>query len=150
MKKNKFNQYEISNFSKSGFESIHNKAYWKYQNYAGIGPGAHSTIDVTRMENEDDIQKYVNGHYKKIINLSKREQMEEYLLMGLRLFEGTDIHDFEKRFDQDLFSIINVESEKFKDKFLLENNKIKLSSTGFKFMNKVLIDIFCELDSIEI
>jgi oxygen-independent coproporphyrinogen III oxidase len=142
-----FNQYEISNYSLQNHESIHNKAYWKYKNYIGIGPGAHSTINNIRIENEKDVNLYINsGNYKKIYNLTKIEQIEEYLLMGLRLIEGIDINDFNDRFNIDLLGSLKNSILKYDKKILIIDDKLMISVKGLDILNKILIDFFEEIE----
>ncbi len=93
-------QYEISNYAVPGAESRHNLAYWRYQDYAGIGPGAHGrlTHDGTRIATSrhrapepwaEMVERVGHGttHYDII---GRTDQAREALLMGLRLAEGID------------------------------------------------------------
>jgi oxygen-independent coproporphyrinogen-3 oxidase len=100
-------QYEISNYAKPGGESRHNLAYWRYQDYLGIGPGAHGrlTLDDTRFSASrhrapepwaDLVERLGTGttHEDKI---SSPDQAREALLMGLRLTEGILLQRFLSR-----------------------------------------------------
>lgn len=93
--------YEVSNYARSGAESRHNLLYWRYGEYAGIGPGAHGRIvangqrEATITERNPEawaahIEGAGNG-LTELIALSKAEQADEMLLMGLRLAEGIDL-----------------------------------------------------------
>jgi oxygen-independent coproporphyrinogen-3 oxidase len=95
--------YEISNYAEPGQESRHNLAYWRYQDYIGIGPGAHGRISLpdgekvaTRTHKAPDVwmkQVIEKGCGAKPFDiLSEKEQLEERVMMGLRLNEGIDIH----------------------------------------------------------
>lgn len=96
-----FPAYEVSNHAKKGAESIHNKIYWKYGDYAGIGPGAHGrlTLGGIRHATETHLapQKWLNAVNQSGNGESERtsldlsEQTTEFLLMGLRLNEGVDL-----------------------------------------------------------
>lgn len=96
-----FPAYEVSNHAKKGAESIHNKIYWKYGDYAGIGPGAHGrlTLGGIRHATETHLapQKWLNAVNQSGNGESDRtsldlsEQTTEFLLMGLRLNEGVDL-----------------------------------------------------------
>lgn len=97
------NPYEVSNYAKFGNESRHNQIYWRYGDYAGIGPGAHArlTLEGTRyaIENWRNPNKWLihaesgNGeNVKDAINRS--DQATELLLMGLRMSEGIDLGRF--------------------------------------------------------
>jgi oxygen-independent coproporphyrinogen-3 oxidase len=95
--------YEVSNHARPGEESRHNLAYWRYQDYAGIGPGAHGRrggVATTRHKKPENYLSAVarNGHgLAEERALSPREQASEALLMGLRLREGVDLAALARR-----------------------------------------------------
>lgn len=90
LEKNGFEHYEISNFTKPGFESHHNLMYWDNSEYYGLGAGASGYIDGMRYRNRAPIQHYLKsirekGHSRLHEEfLSKTEQMEEEMFLGLR------------------------------------------------------------------
>ena len=92
--------YETSNHAKPGQESRHNLTYWRYQDYAGIGPGAHGRrggFATVRHKKPENFLKAVTerGHgISEQRHLSAEEQVSEALLMGLRLVEGVDMARF--------------------------------------------------------
>lgn len=98
--------YEISNHARPGCESRHNLAYWRYQDYIGIGPGAHGRLpspagkcatQAIRSPEKWLVQVEMQGHGMEAQTpLSLHEQIHERLLMGLRLEEGISASDFEK------------------------------------------------------
>jgi len=61
---NGFNQYEISNFAKSGYECRHNIKYWECREYIGLGAAAHSYVNFQRYENTASLEKYISGDYE--------------------------------------------------------------------------------------
>ncbi len=99
--------YEISNYAKPGAESRHNLAYWRYGDYAGIGPGAHGRLRLggeviaTRRHRAPEIwadRVEANGHGSTAEEaVCPRDRAREALLMGLRLAEGIDASAFERR-----------------------------------------------------
>jgi oxygen-independent coproporphyrinogen-3 oxidase len=96
--------YEVSNHARPGEESRHNLAYWRYRDYAGIGPGAHgrrggmATLRHKKPENWLDAV-FADGHgLKEERALAPSEQASEALLMGLRLAEGIDLAALARRF----------------------------------------------------
>ena len=100
-----FEHYEISNFSKPGFESRHNLMYWDNAEYYGIGAGASGYVNGVRYKNHGPIR-----HYLKAVeegnariteeHLTLREQMEEEMFLGLRKKSGVSMERFEEKFGQ--------------------------------------------------
>lgn len=83
-------QYEISNFAKPGYESRHNSAYWRREDYIGIGAAAHSCTGAERFANAADTELYISGKGRKAedIFLSEKEIALERFMLGLRLTDG--------------------------------------------------------------
>ena len=96
--------YEISNHARTGCESRHNLTYWRYQDYAGIGPGAHGRRHGRATLRHRKPENYLaavarQGHgIQEERALPKQEQATEALLMGLRLAEGVDVQALSRRF----------------------------------------------------
>jgi oxygen-independent coproporphyrinogen-3 oxidase len=96
--------YEVSNHARPGEESRHNLAYWRYRDYAGIGPGAHgrrggmATLRHKKPENWLEAVAERGHGLKEERALGSREQASEALLMGLRLAEGVDLAALAERF----------------------------------------------------
>ncbi len=98
-----FEHYEISNFSKPGFESRHNLMYWDNAEYYGIGAGASGYVNGVRYKNHGPIRHYLNAveaGNSRITeeHLSQREQMEEEMFLGLRKKSGVSMARFEEKF----------------------------------------------------
>ncbi|HGA3433293.1 TPA: radical SAM family heme chaperone HemW [Streptococcus agalactiae] len=103
MERNGFEHYEISNFTKPGFESRHNLMYRDNVEYYGVGAGASGYLDGIRYRNRGPIQHYLKGVSEGNARLSeevlsKNEMMEEELFLGLRKKEGVSIGKFEQKF----------------------------------------------------
>jgi putative oxygen-independent coproporphyrinogen III oxidase len=96
--------YEISNHARPGEESRHNLTYWRYGDYAGVGPGAHGRrggMSTVRHKKPENFLGAIarNGHgIVEEVALSAREAADEALVMGLRLAEGIDVAALEERF----------------------------------------------------
>ncbi|MBY5034965.1 radical SAM family heme chaperone HemW [Streptococcus gallolyticus] len=107
LEKNGFEHYEISNFTKPGFESRHNLMYWDNAEYYGLGAGASGYLNGMRYRNRGPIQHYLKsiaekGHarlHEEI--LSKEEQMEEEMFLGLRKKSGVSMQSFKEKFQVD-------------------------------------------------
>ena len=98
-----FEHYEISNFSKPGFESRHNLMYWDNAEYYGIGAGASGYVDGVRYKNHGPIRHYLSAVEEgnaRITeeHLSQKEQMEEEMFLGLRKKSGVSMARFEEKF----------------------------------------------------
>ena len=98
-----FEHYEISNFSKSGFESRHNLMYWDNAEYYGIGAGASGYVNGVRYKNHGPIRHYLSAVEEgnaRITEerLSQKEQMEEEMFLGLRKKSGVSMARFEEKF----------------------------------------------------
>lgn len=97
-----YEQYEISNFAKSGKESHHNLKYWRMEEYAGFGPGAHSDFGGVRYGYVRDIDSYIAG--RLVLSESETDSTlardYEYVMLSLRTAAGIDRQTFEKRYRQ--------------------------------------------------
>jgi len=112
--------YEISNYARPGSESRHNLAYWRYRDYAGIGPGAHGRVGIgdqllaTRRHRAPEPwaeRVEANGHGStEEFALSPEIRAREALLMGLRLAEGIDLAAFAGRTGQTLHESIDADT----------------------------------------
>ncbi|HNU09020.1 MAG TPA: radical SAM family heme chaperone HemW [Pyrinomonadaceae bacterium] len=98
-------QYEISNFARSGFESRHNSKYWTLDPVFGFGVSAHSFDGRERYSNERDTNLYVNAIESGASAVVAREPAElrsEFVFLGLRMMRGVDFAEYERRFGEDL------------------------------------------------
>ncbi|MDN4607069.1 radical SAM family heme chaperone HemW [Sporosarcina highlanderae] len=138
-------QYEISNFSIPGKESIHNLIYWENDEYAGIGAGAHGYLKGKRYANIGPLKKYMenadNGT-RPIINqheVTKIESMEEEMFLGLRKTAGVPFNSFETKFGKTLLEVYGVVIEDLSNKGLVEvaEDSLKLTRKGIFRGNEV-------------
>ncbi|MDO5010772.1 MAG: radical SAM family heme chaperone HemW [Intestinibacter bartlettii] len=136
LKSNGYNQYEISNYAKMGYECKHNILYWKCKNYIGLGPGASGYINNVRYNNVKSLQDYhekLSGNEKPIDffeTLTEKDKIEEKIIMGLRMNEGIIFKDFEE------FNLDFTEKYKEQLKRHLELELIEMTQEGFKFTQK--------------
>ena len=102
LEQNGYGQYEISNFAKPGYESRHNLKYWRMQEYAGFGPGAHSDFGGVRYAYVRDLDGYIGG--RLILSESESDATltrdYEYVMLSLRTAEGIDRRYFETTYRQ--------------------------------------------------
>ena len=143
-----YHRYEISNYARSGYECRHNVRYWRRSPYIGFGIGAASLLDEMRWSNTRDLQRYLSGSgslsdiREEIQILSVREQMEEFMFLGLRMMEGVSCADFAEKFGCELDSVYGGVCEKLISEGLLvrEGDRYKLTSRGIDVSNSVLAE----------
>ncbi|SEF74596.1 oxygen-independent coproporphyrinogen-3 oxidase [Caloramator fervidus] len=138
-----YEHYEISNFAKKGFECIHNLTYWNEEEYYGVGASAHSFIDSYRYANASDIKEYITSRYLKRekIYISKEEQMQEFMILGLRKIKGISKKDFKNRFNVDIIEVYGDKISKLLRQGLVFDNGefISLTSKGLDVANQVFL-----------
>jgi putative oxygen-independent coproporphyrinogen III oxidase len=145
MEKHGYHQYEISNFSKSGYESRHNLTYWNNEEYYGFGAGAHSYVAGYRRSNIGPVNKYIDCLRQARLPLleetkvSRKEQMEEEMFLGLRKTDGVSIANFIQKFSRNPIELFANELQELKQKGLLDVNDktIKLTVKGRLLGNEV-------------
>lgn len=144
-----YHRYEISNYAKPGKECRHNLGYWERKEYLGLGLGSSSLIRNARFKNCDDLAFYLE-HSDDILQireidgaLTKEEQMEEFVFLGMRKMEGISLELFEE--------IFGVSFDKYYGKnlkYLLENGLVlrngkmlQLTKQGIDISNYVFAEI---------
>ncbi|OIK16612.1 coproporphyrinogen III oxidase [Bacillus sp. MUM 116] len=145
MDKHGFKQYEISNFSKPGYESRHNLTYWNNDYYYGFGAGAHSYVNGVRRSNIGPLKKYIEQinigklPYFDEHPVSMAEQMEEEMFLGLRKTEGISISEFISKFEKNPLELFEEEIKDLTHKKWLEirDDYIFLSKEGRFLGNEV-------------
>ena len=145
MEQHGFRQYEISNFSKPGFESKHNLTYWNNDFYYGFGAGAHSYVNGWRRSNSGPLKKYIDSINNGILPLfdehqaTTTEQMEEEMFLGLRKTAGVSISKFADKFGIDPRQLFKNEIAELTNKGWLEvsHEYIHLSKIGRLLGNEV-------------
>lgn len=143
-KLNKYNHYEISNFAKPGYESIHNLTYWNNENYYGFGLGASGYINNIRYDNTKNINEYLKGNYiKNKEELTKNIEIENEFILGLRKIKGINIEKFNKKYDN-IFKY-DVVNRLLKEKKLITDNKnIYINKEYIYTSNNILIEFIGE------
>jgi oxygen-independent coproporphyrinogen-3 oxidase len=145
-----FDHYEISNFGKPGFHSKHNSAYWKYEEYLGIGPSAHSyNGDAQRSWNIANNKRYINALNenklpKETEILTQKEQYNEMLMIGLRTFWGVNLSKLEEKFEAEVLNHFEESRrQKMEEGFLIiENNHLKIPEKHWFLADGIASDLF--------
>jgi len=110
---NGFNRYEISNFARNGYESRHNLRYWETKSFIGVGAGAYSCIDEKRYAYIKDIRGYIEkAEIEYSDELTKFDEMSEFVFLGLRCAKGISISEFENRFGYSFYDVFGEAMEK--------------------------------------
>ena len=144
---NGYKHYEISNFAKPGFESEHNLDCWNQKEYIGFGVAAYSYMNKKRFGNISNLEEYIqncnNNDFDKNIILEevqdKNQQMNEYMILGLRKIDGISIQQFEEKFNENPIMIFRKELQKLHEEklILINGDVIKLSNKGLDLANIV-------------
>ncbi|CAG9608102.1 radical SAM family heme chaperone HemW [Pseudoneobacillus rhizosphaerae] len=140
-----FEQYEISNFSKAGFESKHNLTYWNNDLYYGFGAGAHSYVNGYRKANYGPLKKYMEPLEREELPImeehlvTREEKMEEEMFLGLRKTKGVSIGNFEKRYGTSPLEYFSKAIQEVKERNLIDiaDNHIFLTRKGRFLGNEV-------------
>lgn len=138
-----YHQYEVSNFARDGYESVHNSAYWNYRDFYGIGMGASGKEGYLRYDNTRSLNEYLKDPLKRTeIPLTEKEAMFEMLMMGMRFRKGMDLSLFEETFHHDFQEVYGRKAEPLIQKGLVEysDNHIRCTDQGYEIMNSVLVE----------
>lgn len=162
-----YNRYEISNYAKEGYESKHNLAYWEGTEYLGLGLGSSSLIEARRFHNTFDMDEYnslinsshINSSHmnngllydlfgirKEIVSLTKNDQIEEFMFLGLRKIQGVSKDEFFVRFGIAMENIYNkVLEDLLKDGLILiDRDMVRLTDYGIDISNHVLAEFLLD------
>lgn len=110
-----YRRYEISNYARPGYECCHNCGYWRRREYLGLGIGAASLIGNCRFRNGDSLEAYMDnplGVREEQQELTRQEQMEEFMFLGLRMTEGISVSEFQEIFGEDIEKVYGAVIEK--------------------------------------
>lgn len=138
--------YELSNYAQQGFECQHNLSYWESSFYLGFGIGAASYYNGIRYKNVDDIHKYIAYAPDKdkiitdIVELTKKNKMEEFMFLGLRKINGVLKSEFFERFGVTFDSVYGEVTAKFVREGLLvqHEDRVYLTARGIDVSNTVM------------
>lgn len=150
LKDHGFQHYEISNFAKPGFHSKHNTAYWKYQEYLGIGPSAHSYDGhLERSWNIANNTKYIQRLAENLLAketeiLTENNRFNEMLMIGLRTIWGVDLEKLNATFSEKIKSTFQEEiKSKLKEGLLMiEDQHLKIPEKHWFMADGIAADLF--------
>lgn len=147
--KNGYIQYEVSNFSKVGYESKHNTSYWQGKKYLGVGPSAHSFNGTERRWNISNNAKYIKGieeglDYFEEETLTESNRINETIMTSLRTVKGLDLDNFAKKFgaeeQQDLLQ--RAQKHISEGNLRIENEFLRATPNGLLLIDAICSDLF--------
>lgn len=134
-----FRQYEISNFAKGGMESKHNLKYWRREEYLGIGPAAHSFYKGKRFAVARNLREFIESkHQIEIVTDEDPDEIEERIMLGLRLSEGIEKPLWERT--KNALPLIP------KQYYKIENERLSLTAEGFLVSNEIISTLLMDLE----
>jgi oxygen-independent coproporphyrinogen-3 oxidase len=145
-----YEHYEISNFSKPGYRSMHNSSYWQQKNYLGLGPSAHSFNGISRQWNVSNNAVYIQSLEKNELIFEKEvlsaiQKLNEYIMTSLRTMEGCDLNFVGNRFGEEAAIKLSAAAKKLcKKNILISDSRIILTDEGKLFADGMAADLFFE------
>jgi oxygen-independent coproporphyrinogen-3 oxidase len=148
-----FVHYEISNFGKPGYFSIHNSNYWKQVIYLGLGPSAHSFNGYSRQWNIRDLKGYIKSvnsgkSFFESEELDTKTRFNEYIMTSLRTMWGIDLDYIEKAFEKEGYDYVVNLAGKFKDYGLMKQDKktLVLTNQGKMISDNIISEFMMQGD----
>lgn len=143
-----YEQYEISNYAKKGFESRHNSGYWHGMRYLGLGPSAHSFDGEKRWSNVAHTIKYNTlvqkgvSDFRSIEFLTEDERFNELVFTALRTKIGVDLLDLRNKFGDRRCDILLKQTQKYidSDRMQIINNHLSLTRAGIYISDSIISD----------
>ncbi len=153
-----YQQYEISNYAKRGYECRHNIGYWVRKEYVGLGLGAASMLNNIRWKNTSDLKKYMNNTdgrdgsggkgavresagvlKEEVQTLTLQEQMEETMFLGLRMNQGVSKVEFEKLYGIGIEQLYGIWLRRMSTEgLLIDGERVYLTERGRDLANYVM------------
>ena len=140
---NGYVHYEISNYARTGYESKHNLVYWNNLEYYGFGLSSVSYIGNKRIVNTKNLNKYLDGTYIDSIDTEDRNvQMENEVMLGLRLFRGINICDFNNKYGINIFEVFYLDSLISEGYLVIDNGYLKINKKYMYISNEIIVRMF--------
>lgn len=139
-----YHRYEISNYAREGYESIHNSGYWLRREYVGFGLGASSQVKNLRCKNTERLEDYLKSDFfkKEVQILTRQEEIEETMYLGLRMMQGVNLQGFQKSFGVRVETLYKETLEKLERQGLLriKDGCLRLTDSGIDVSNAVMAE----------
>ena len=132
-----YERYEISNYSKPGFECRHNVGYWTRKPYIGFGTAAASLIDEVRYSMHGDLKRFLSGDFTEEIEpLEMKDRMAEFMFLGLRLIKGVSKKEFFDEFGVSMEKVYKKQLLRLSEEGLLaDGERVFLTEKGLDLAN---------------
>lgn len=141
-----YRHYEISNFSKKGYQSKHNMTYWRNEEYYGFGLGASGFINKVRYSNTRKFQDYEIGNFRRIEEkMTSQLDMENEIMLGLRTMEGISKKKFQKKFGYDLKEVSPTMQLLAEGKIVETEEAYQIPFSYWYISNEILIHFIGEV-----
>ena len=142
LKKSGYDHYEVSNFAKPGYKSIHNLNYWNNGEYYGFGLGASGYKDGFRYTNTRSIHEYIKGNYRLEENLlTHKDQMDNEIMLGLRKLEGINVDEFFNKYNVNIQDAYPVQELINKGELIYKNGYLFVNPNMIYVMNEILLKL---------
>lgn len=170
---NGYQRYEISNYAKKGYDCRHNNIYWQRgidhtANYVGFGLGASSLFENVRWKNTEDMEEYLRVSEESVLagsgektdekgclygnvkretkKLSKKDWMEEFMFLGLRMIQGVSKQEFARSFGSSMETVYGNTLQRWTKQGMLveEGDSVRLTDAGIDVSNVVLADFLLD------
>lgn len=143
LEKSGYVQYEVSNFSKSGFVSRHNSGYWTGKPYIGCGLGAVGYIGDKRYTKSRSMQEYLSDPMKCTVEvIGENEKKQECIFLGMRMNQGINLEEYKTRFGEDFDECYGNVLEKYMPEFVIKKDgSYRFTAKGFLVSNIILAEL---------
>lgn len=152
LERNGYEQYEVSNFAKAGFQSQHNSSYWKGHQYLGLGPSAHSYDKASRQFNVANNHLYLRSIKNGMVSFEKEvlkrtDKVNEYIMTRLRTSWGCDANYLRTEFGYDLLQDQSAYLQEIvkRGHAIIDGEVILLTKRGKLLADKIASDLFISL-----
>jgi len=142
LNKKGYKHYEVSNFALPGYESKHNLKYWNNEEYYGFGLGASGYTLGFRYDNTKSLTNYLKGITRLTPSIiSKREKMENEIMLGLRKIEGINLKTFFQKYNVNIQDEFPIESLLKTKELVFKKGYVFIPKDKLYIMNEILIKL---------
>jgi oxygen-independent coproporphyrinogen III oxidase len=147
LEKQGYKHYEVSNFSKPGFQCLHNMNTWRMQEWIGLGPSAASQYTMHRFQNPSNMPRWLKGEHVSKETLTEEILCKDCLIFGLRTCEGVNLSQLQQRFPNCTLSLYTDLWKHLKQEGLIifNQNHIRCTQKGLLLADSIALEILSEI-----